>query len=362
MHEPFSSAVEQLSAVTELTHQPTRSRISTLKLLSLCAALLIPNAYSLSALAQTEGVAAPQYSIESAAALSNLLLDVVRAGDRLIAVGDRGHILYSDDEGQQWLQARVPTQQLLTAVHFVDDRHGWAVGHDALILATRDGGATWTRQYDDLEEESPLLDIWFKDVNHGYAVGAYGMLLETRDGGADWQRIDEAIDNEDAFHLNAIGAVADSGIFIVGEMGMMFRSADWGESWESLDSPYQGSLFGLLATAEPDHLLVYGLRGHIFKSTDFGESWNEIAVHTENGLLQYGLSGGALLNNGDILIVGHSGTLLRSSDGGDSFSVSNRADRTSLAAVVDGKAGGLILVGQNGIHQTDASGNDVLNQ
>ena len=362
MHEPFSSTVDKVSAVPGFTNQSIGCQTRMLKLLSLCAALLIPNAYSLSALAQTEGVAAAEYSIESAAALSSLLLDVVRAGDRLIAVGDRGHILYSDDDGQQWLQARVPTQQLLTAVYFVDERHGWAVGHDALILATRDGGATWTRQYDDLEAESPLLDVWFKDVNHGYAVGAYGMLLETRDGGQDWQRIDEALDNEDAFHLNAIGAGADSGVFIVGEMGMIFRSADWGQSWKRLDSPYQGSLFGLLATAEPGQLLVYGLRGHIFKSKDSGESWDAVAVHTDNGLLQYGLSGGSLLSNGDILIVGHSGTLLRSSDGGESFSVSNRTDRISLAAVVDGKAGGLILVGQNGIHQTDASGNDALDK
>lgn len=355
MHQPFSPA----AAVTGFKTTSLRSRISSLTLVSLCAALLSASLSAFPVHAQVERVAAPEYSIESAAAVSSLLLDVVRAGDRLIAVGDRGHILYSDDDGQQWLQARVPTQQLLTAVYFVDDRQGWAVGHDALILATRDGGATWSRQYDDLEAESPLLDVWFKDLDHGYAVGAYGMLLETRDGGQDWQRIDEALDNEDGFHLNAIAAVKDAGIFIVGEMGVMFRSADWGQSWQSLDSPYQGSLFGIVAAAEPDHLLVYGLRGHIFKSTDFGESWHAVAVHTENGLLQYGLSGGALLSNGDIVIVGHSGSILRSSDGGDSFSLSNRADRTSLAAVVGGKAGDLILVGQNGIHHTDAKGNDL---
>lgn len=362
MRESLSLAAGSKTTVTGTAYTSRTRCRPMLKAISLCAVLLLPSLYALPSCAQVERVAAPAYSIESAAAVTSLLLDVVRAGDRLIAVGDRGHILYSDDNGKQWLQARVPTQQLLTAVYFVDDRHGWAVGHDALILATRDGGATWTRQYDDLEAESPLLDVWFKDVNHGYAVGAYGMLLETRDGGQDWQRIDEALDNEDAFHLNAIGAVADSGIFIVGEMGMMFRSADWGQSWKRLDSPYQGSLFGLLATAEPEQLLVYGLRGHIFKSTDSGESWDAVAVHTGNGLLQYGLSGGSLLSNGDILIVGHSGTLLRSSDGGESFSVSNRADRISLAAVVDGKAGGLILVGQNGIHQTDANGNDLLNK
>ena len=361
MREPLCKAVKASSVVSGLSN-PLQHCASLLKMLPLWAALLIPSIYSLSATAKTEGVAAPSYSIESPAATAGLLLDVVRAGQRLLSVGDRGHILYSDDEGQNWLQARVPTQQLLTAVYFVDDRYGWAVGHDALILATHDGGATWTRQYDDLEQESPLLDIWFKDRNHGFAVGAYGMLLTTNNGGTDWQRIDEQLDNEDGYHLNAISAVTDAGIFIVGEMGVMFRSADWGETWETVEGPYKGSLFGIVAGQEPDHLLVYGLRGHIFRSTDFGESWLENRVQTDNGNLQFGLASGTLLDNGDVVIVGHGGTVLRSSDDGDSFSITNRADRASLAGVAAGVDGGLILVGQNGIHRTDAQGNDVLDK
>lgn len=361
MREPLSQAVDSQICVTGLAH-PWRNCVRLLKLLPLCAALLIPSLYSMSAAAQSKGVAAPAYSIESAAAPAGLLLDVVRAGQRLIAVGDRGHILYSDDEGQQWLQARVPTQQLLTALYFVDDRYGWAVGHDTLILATRDGGATWTRQYDDLEQESPLLDIWFKDREHGYVVGAYGMLLVTRNGGQDWEPINQQLGNDDGYHLNAISAIGDSGIFIVGEMGMMFRSADWGQSWETLEGPYQGSLFGIIAGQQPDHLLVYGLRGHIFRSTDFGESWTHIEVPTDNGSLQFGLAGGSLLDNGDVVIVGHGGTVLRSSNDGESFSLSNRADRASLASVTSSVDGGLILVGQNGIHKTDAHGNDLLDK
>ncbi|HHX35569.1 MAG TPA: hypothetical protein GX719_09885 [Gammaproteobacteria bacterium] len=358
MREPFSQADVKNTIVTG-AGQSLASGVSLLKRLTLCAALLIANIYSLPVMAKSEGVAAPAYSIESAAATSNLLLDVVRAGQRLVAVGDRGHILYSDDEGQQWLQARVPTQQLLTAVYFVDERYGWAVGHDALILATRDGGATWTRQYDDVEQESPLLGIWFKDRDNGFAVGAYGMLLGTDNGGKDWESLDDKLDNEDGYHLNAIDFVSDAGIFIVGEMGVMFRSADWGESWETLDGPYEGSLFGIVPGQQADNLLVYGLRGHIFLSTDFGESWTAVPVDTDSGQLQFGLASGSLLSNGDVLIVGHGGTILRSTDGGQSFTITNRADRISLTGIAEGAAGGLVLVGQNGIHKTDAHGHDL---
>ena len=184
MRESLSHVIDKNAGITGFSRCWQWSA-RMLKVFPLCAALLFSSIYALPISAKTEGVAAPAYSIESAAATEGLLLDVVRAGQRLITVGARGHILYSDDEGQSWLQARVPTQQLLTAVYFVDDRYGWAAGHDALILSTRDGGATWTRQFDDLEQESPLLDIWFKDREHGYVVGAYGMFLETHNGGQD---------------------------------------------------------------------------------------------------------------------------------------------------------------------------------
>lgn len=358
MREPLSQVFKRGTTVTGHDHS-VRSCLNVFKVLPLCAALLMPSLYSTAVSADVDNVATQNYAIETPAARTGLLLDVVRAGQRLIAVGDRGHILYSDNDGQVWLQARVPTQQLLTGVYFVDEQYGWAVGHDALILSTTDGGQTWERQFDDLEQESPLLDIWFKDRNNGYAVGAYGMLLETHNGGQDWQRIDDNLENEDGYHLNAINAVTDAGIFIVGEMGVMFRSTDWGESWETLEGPYEGSLFGIVAGQQPDHVIVYGLRGHIFRSTDFGESWLETKVPTDNGHLQFGLAGGSPLANGDIVIVGHGGTVLRSSNAGESFTVANRADRASLAGVVADEQQGLILVGQNGVHHTDAQGNDI---
>ena len=160
----------------------------------------------------------------------SLLIDATHAGKRVVVVGDRGHILFSDDQGRSWTQARVPTRQLLTAVFFLDDKRGWAVGHDAQILASSDGGATWTKQFEDLAREAPLLDVRFIDAQHGFAVGAYGALLETTDGGQHWQDVADRLVNPDQMHLNAITQVADAGLFIVGEQGSMFRSSDAGPS------------------------------------------------------------------------------------------------------------------------------------
>ena len=84
----------------------------------------------------------------SASALKHLILDIASAGDRLVAVGEYGNILYSDDQGISWRQAQVPVQVTLTAVHFPTANKGWAVGHDAVILHSEDTGETWRKQLD----------------------------------------------------------------------------------------------------------------------------------------------------------------------------------------------------------------------
>ncbi|MGC1332137.1 MAG: YCF48-related protein, partial [Pseudomonas sp.] len=218
--------------------------------------------------------AAQAGAVAPAKAVSGLLTDIASAGARQVAVGERGHVLLSDDQGRTWAQAPVPSQQLLTAVYFVDARHGWAVGHDTQILATVDAGATWTRQFQDPARQAPLLSVHFLDAEHGFAVGAYGAVLSTEDGGQHWQDVSQRLDNPDQLHLNAIIAVKDAGLLIVGEQGVIFRSADAGLTWQRVQGPYEGSLFGAVATAQARTLLMFGLRGHVFRSSDFGDSWH----------------------------------------------------------------------------------------
>ena len=90
-------------------------------------------------------------------AAQSLLLDLATAGTRMVAVGERGHVLLSDDHGATWRQAKsVPTRAMLTAVFFADNEYGWAVGHDETILNTVDGGETWTRSHFAPEAQQPL--------------------------------------------------------------------------------------------------------------------------------------------------------------------------------------------------------------
>lgn len=281
-----------------------------------------------------------------------LQLDIAHAGNRLVTVGDRGSVQYSDDQGRDWQPAQTPTQQLLTALYFVDARQGWAVGHDAQILATTDAGAHWTLQFEDPSRQAPLLDIWFGDRDHGFAIGAYGALLRTDDGGAHWRDSSHSLDNPEQLHLNAIAGTKSGVLFIVGEAGGLWRSTDQGGSWQRLPLDYDGSLFGVLATAQPDTLLVFGLRGQLYRSADSGNTWQAIDLPGEHP----SLSGGSLQADDSLVLVGNAGSVLRSNDDGRSFSLFERPDRLALSAVTGTADGALVVVGQGGAQRALASG------
>jgi len=351
-----------------------------------------------------QGAAAPEYAPIMPLASQSLLLDITTAGERIVTVGERGHILYSDDRGDRWTQARVPTTQMLTGVHFASTQQGWTVGHDGLILVSDDGGASWRIQRDgiaaqqqanleireqayqqvkllqeapasagdenttaqqlaledavmDLEDAeaalgepvftSPLMDVWFSDDQHGWAVGAFGAFLGTANGGQTWQDYSGQIDNPDEFHLNTITGDAQGRIFIAGEGGGMYRSLDGGERWESLEPFYEGSWFGVIYSAPHDALLLFGLRGNLYRSTDFGDSWNSVAGehHTT-------IAGGSASDSGQIALAGGVGIILQSADGGLTFTRDVLPDRLSLSsALYSGDR--LILIGQGGIQVLD---------
>jgi len=272
-----------------------------------------------------------------------LLLGAARAGARLVCVGERGHILYSDDRGTTWRQASVPTQATLTAVHFPTPRNGWAVGHDSTILRSKDGGETWTLQFDDPESNRPLLDVWFADDERGYAVGAYGQYLVTANGGASWAA--KRVSDEDV-HFNAMAVDPDSGaMYIAGEAGALYVSRDAGLNWEHLDAPYDGSLFGILA-APGGRLFAFGLRGHLLRSDDGGVSFTAIATGSEATLM-----GATLMDDGTLAVVGLSGTVLTGRADGEQFDRHVRPDRIGNAAVAQAGPGRLLLFGEAGVLQ-----------
>jgi len=291
----------------------------------------------------------------------SLLLGITRApGGRLVTVGERGHVLVSDDGGRSFRQQPAPTRATLTAVYFLDREHGVAVGHDEVILRTSDGGDHWTRVRFAPQTQQPFLDVWFGAGARGYAVGAYSTVFASSDGGTTWaaqdftpQRVQPQLagagDSDESVsqpHLYALLAGPGTRLYIAAEAGHLYRSDDAGASWRELSSPYEGSFFGLLALGD-DSLLAFGLRGHVFRSDDGGGTWTALASHTDALL-----SGATRLRDGTVLIVGLSGVVLVSHDA-RTFRVHQEADRRGFCALAPADEAGdaVVLVGEAGVRR-----------
>ncbi len=341
------------------------------------------------AIAQINPAVMPASGALTKQTMSRLLLtDGTRVGERVVAVGDRGYIVYSDNNGESWLRAKTPPNTpLLTAIYFLDAKTGWVVGHDSMILTSTDRGESWTKSFSAVEEQKPLMDITFVDAQIGFAVGAYGAFHATTDGGKTWSprklfegtkaapaaatapkkgkyesvgsakagkggKADEVDADDKAAkgggdddkHINAIVKLGENKLFVAGEAGLLAKSDDGGKSWIKIVSPYKGSYFGAIQ-AKDGAVVIYGLRGRIYRSTDAALSgWKQIDNKSVASLM-----GSTRLADGTLALAGLSGTVLVSKDNGNSFSVVSSGSTKALSAPLQGAASKLLLIGEAGV-------------
>ena len=281
----------------------------------------------------------------SALASKALLQSVAKAGRRLVAVGQRGHVIFSDDAGGAWTQAKVPVSSDLTAVWFADAKHGWAVGHDGVILASEDAGETWTMQLTGDSAavqgaDKAFLDVWFADERNGYAVGAFNLVVHTSDGGGTWESWSGRTDNPKQYNLHAIRPVGGS-LFIAGEAGLLLKLDPRSQRFSAIATPYNGSFFGIAdAGGAP---LLFGLRGNAFLSTDGGATWAKVDARLPSSIVATAQSA-----NGRLLLADASGRIAASQDGGRTFAPVTTRPSLPVTGFADVGNGLLATVGPRG--------------
>lgn len=333
-------------------------------------------------------------ALMSGRAAKSLLLGIARAGTRVVAVGERGIVVSSDDGGATWRQAAVPVSVTLTAVHFPTPGSGWAVGHDGVVLRSDDGGTSWTRQFDgemantlvladalerrdalaadpdadpaareaaemavedataggEFGPSRPLLGVWFRDEAYGIVVGSYGQVFRTRDGGRNWHALGRRTGNVEGLHINAITAAPSGALLMAGEGGRVYRSADGGDGWEVFDLGTQAPLYGALALPEGDRetLLAFGFGGRIYRQED--GAWRPVDSPTNRTLVAGTVQGGTLT------LVDAAGGIVVSTDGGRSFQAQTPPGAVPVTGMAAVGAGQWIFVGMGGARVVRTNG------
>ena len=310
------------------------------------------------------------------AVAQQMLLDGKRTpGGRLVAVGRRGLIIFSDNSGGDWKQSVVPVSTDLVAVDFPTAEQGWAVGHSGVVLHTSDGGVKWERQLDgrtlpdlmiahfksgadagneraqrELKEAQrykkdgpsrPLFDVRFSDAMHGVLVGAYNLALRTEDGGRTWVPFSDRIENPQGLHLYGITKVDDT-LWIAGEQGLVLKQDLKSGQFVRVPLTYEGTLFGI--TGKSGEVVVFGLRGNALRSRDGGVVWTKLDTGTQNNL-----TSAAIMSDGRLALTTLAGELLIIPAGKDKATPVPLARPQSLHSVSAAAADSLILTGASGV-------------
>jgi photosystem II stability/assembly factor-like uncharacterized protein len=141
--------------------------------------------------------------------------------DMLKYEDDVAWIMATRDGGETWTQQLTKKPGSLGCVSFEDDQDGWAAGY--LVLHTTDGGQHWSDASGDLNTQFVLVHS-VKSVNH-IVAGGHGMvtalsldghMFRTTDSSLHWEQI-YAPDNErPQTGFNRFGTTADGPTWIVG--------------------------------------------------------------------------------------------------------------------------------------------------
>jgi len=280
------------------------------KIFSGCAAALVLSTIVVAAIADDAAgtatsvpVAKPIPALLISNAERGMLLGIARAGDQIVAVGGNGVIVRSAD-GKSWRQSKSPVDTAFNAVGFADATHGWAVGHDSVILGTSDGGATWAIQNFQPDLNAPIFSILPLSAQKAIVVGAFGLIKTTDDAGVTWRDIDAPAISSDKLHLNSIAKLNNGKFAVAGERGLVGVSAD-GLQWTRIATQYEGSFFGILPWKEKG-AIAFGMRGNVYACDDLdAPAWKKIETATTASFF-----GGETLAGGSVLLTGSDGTAL----------------------------------------------------
>jgi photosystem II stability/assembly factor-like uncharacterized protein len=305
-----------------------------------------------------------------------VLIALANAGTRILAAGEHGVIIYSDDNGKTWTQASVPVDLTLTSIAFATPQIGWAAGHYGAILKTQDGGATWQLQLNGIQAnqlteaaanaavqshdsspaaplaqlraahftaggpDKPFLSVLAQSPSSVTVFGAYRMVMHSDDGGKTWADWSLRIGDRLSHNLYDAAMIGDK-ICIAGESGNVYCGA--GANFPAIASPGPATLLGILPTGDGG-MLTFGVAGLADRSADGGQTWASLSLGAQSNL-----TCGRVLKSGAILIGGEDGSLYLSTDHGKTFHALPQSEPMAIFDLAQAPDGDILVAGSGGV-------------
>ncbi len=288
---------------------------------------------------------------------NNLYSVYFPTSDTGFTVGSAGTILKTVDSGNTWISQISNTSQNLQKVLFVNSLTGWAVGDSGTILKTSNGGNLWSLQnFNTFNYQS----ICFINIDTGYISGSYGTIIKTTDGGNNWV-IKTSNTNYAPYYTyfknndtGFVGGIYDTILvttnggnnwtlksfepyngnilsfnFINANIGFgtgintVVKTTNGGETWTSLQdvlANYMPSLYftgmniGYIVGGNwsPDAMPIF-MGSVILKTIDGGITWDSLVNIASSKMLNSIF----FTNSNTGFIVGSNGTILKTSNGGE---------------------------------------------
>jgi photosystem II stability/assembly factor-like uncharacterized protein len=246
------------------------------------------------------------------------------------------------DGGVSWTPVSLPGGARVTAVHFVDEKHAYAIGPNTLI-ATSNGGETWKSEpiaggnsFSAIDCSNPTTCL--------LAVSGGNKLVQTTDGGET-----DNVKTTSSSSIYAVGYASPTQVVAVGESGTTVLSSDGGTTFSSgsadIGGEYQRIRIG------PDGLLLApGADGDMAISRNGGLSWQVVPTQTSQELVDVAFATPALGYALDAR-----GGLQRTNNGGVSWQTLSPGTTTPAQAVV-ALPNSTLLIGPVGIYRAVAGG------
>ena len=202
------------------------------------------------------------------------------------AVGSGGIILTTNNGGSFWSSQIIGTASDLRAIYFVDANTGWVVGDGGKILKTANAGGTWIPQSS--SAVGSLRSVNFLNQDTGFAISNNGFqvaeIISTVNGGSSWTQKTNATITTCAGHF-----VSSTKGFVAGGWGgggftTIQNTLDAGNTWTNVQSTSNcTSELDAITFVNSTLAFAVGDAGTILKSIDGGDNWTvETAVTTKN--------------------------------------------------------------------------------